>query len=850
MADRNDLTTDAAAVAANDAQRKDMRRSVVRRIGGREPPTYIEQVRAPSGKPYLLVVERLARDATVSDEQAASYVSAARSSAGLQHANVVRGRAVSVRHDEIVVACDFVDGERLSELWRTLAARGSTLPTEIAVRILVDVLAGLEALHGHSDPKNPGPKLVHGELTSANVLVGADGVSRVLHAARIRRPGLLPADAGSIAPEVVAKGPVDARADVFSVGVLLWQALSGIAALADATDTGLVVRIRTGKVERAPAPKDVAWGAKLVDVAARAMSVSPADRFGSASAMSAELRKIAGDKMAGAPAVAAFLRVNAGAKIDERRQRAQAAEAAVAPSPSTGAHAPAAPARFKTTQIGIKPPPIDAAKTSAAPKPPPPPPAPPAPKAQAAAPAPAKSPAEAPIIPGPPPAPSPPPAAPKPPAKPLASTAVKGSPAPAAAKAPPAPAAPKPPAAPTAAKPPAAPAAAKPLAAPAAPKPPPAAVKPAPAAPAAKAPAPAAAVSPPVPAKPLPAPAPAPAAKPPAPAVAKAPAPPAAPATKAAPAPAAAKVPPLPVTPPPIPAPEPPPLEPAAAIRPSRVVDIDAEAESIPPSGPSEDRPTFPKVFDPPPKGLTPAVSEKPVPIEPKVVIASKAGGDDGQEIDLSVDPPSSKGGGFVPSFGAAAPAPIPAPAPAKAAPERQRADTPAANPVMAPAPLAMPAPAPTASLAEPTTDLALPRKPRPARAIVAAVAAVCLVIGGIAGYRAWQKSATTSAAGDAPVEPPPTAPPPPTPPLPRPIATPAEPPAPPVAAPHAAPVESPAPPPQPKTAPPVDQEPDEEDRSRTSPRGPRPPSVETPPAAPPPPPPPPPRPKFDPKRI
>jgi hypothetical protein len=254
-------------------------------------------------------------------------------------------------------------------------------------------------------------------------------------------------------------------------------------------------------------------------------------------------------------------------------------------------------------------------------------------------------------------------------------------------------------------------------------------------------------------------------------------------------------------------------------------------------------------MFDPPPPiGLTPAVSERPVPIEPKVVIASKAN-DDGQEIDLSIDPPSSKGGGFMPSFGAAAPAPIPpAKAPAKATPERPRADTPAANPVMSPAPLALPAPAPAPSILEPATDLAPARKPRQARAIVAAVAAVCLVIGGIAGYRAWQKQASTSAATDTPVEPPPTA----TPAPPRPIATPAEPTAPPVTAPRPAPVESPAPPPQPKTAPPIDREPDEDDRNRASPgsapRGPRPPSVETPPAAPPPPPPP--RPKFDPKRI
>src|SRR5262249_48286748 len=198
MADPNELTNDAGAPGGENAQRKDMRRSVVRKIAGREPPTYIEQVRAPSGKPYLLVVERLARGSAITDAQAASYVSLARASVAFQHANVVRGRAVSVRQDEIVVASDFVDGERLSELWRTLASAGARLPIDLAVRILLDVLAGLQALHVYSDPKGPSPKIIHGEVTAANVLVGADGISRLLHSARIRKPGVLPADSGTI----------------------------------------------------------------------------------------------------------------------------------------------------------------------------------------------------------------------------------------------------------------------------------------------------------------------------------------------------------------------------------------------------------------------------------------------------------------------------------------------------------------------------------------------------------------------------------------------------------------------------------------------------------------------------
>src|SRR5205823_6573740 len=109
------------------------------------------QLPGPNGKPCLVVVERLPRDAGSSDEEAAEYVRDARAAASLQHANVVRARAIGVSRDEIVVACDFVEGELLSDLWSTVGAVGSMVPIDIAVRMLVDVLSGLGALHSLSD---------------------------------------------------------------------------------------------------------------------------------------------------------------------------------------------------------------------------------------------------------------------------------------------------------------------------------------------------------------------------------------------------------------------------------------------------------------------------------------------------------------------------------------------------------------------------------------------------------------------------------------------------------------------------------------------------------------------------
>jgi len=205
----------------------------------------------------------------------------------------------------VIVASDFVEGERLSGLWRGAAESKSNLPLDVLLRVLTDILSGLAALHDLSDAKGQPLKLSHGDITTANVLVGADGVSRLLHACRIRIPGALPGEEATVAPEVLWGAAADQRADVFAMGVLLWQALSNKAVL---TDAGWLEHLRSGTIVRAPVPKGVPWAAPLVDVAARAMQTEPEKRFSNASAMFAEVRKIADAKLATQTHVAAFLK--------------------------------------------------------------------------------------------------------------------------------------------------------------------------------------------------------------------------------------------------------------------------------------------------------------------------------------------------------------------------------------------------------------------------------------------------------------------------------------------------------------------------------------------------------------
>ena len=198
----------------------------------------------------------------------------------------------SIRHDNVVRVLDFGDEDGLpflampdieGESLRAVLGRERRLPQGRALNVASQVLAGLACAHGRG--------VVHRNLKPDSVLIGADGVARVsdfglAHVAspsgetRITRVGQSLGDLTYAAPEQLADASsVDRRADLYSVGVLLYQMLTG----------SLPVGHYGTPTELRP-ELDV----RLDDVTLRALRMDPAGRCGSAEDMAWELDMIAG----------------------------------------------------------------------------------------------------------------------------------------------------------------------------------------------------------------------------------------------------------------------------------------------------------------------------------------------------------------------------------------------------------------------------------------------------------------------------------------------------------------------------------------------------------------------------
>ena len=175
--------------------------------------------------------------------------------------------------------------------WQDLFHPGtpSTLSLDARVRVVADVAGAL--IHIHDNPGLPRPHRRHGRLTPRHLLVGVDG-SASLFTAREPFSKLLPPqpDLGYLAPErLTQSGPATAQSDVFSLGVLLWEAL----------DNGrLFPHRRAAAISRLiarrslPGPRIEEEGAlPLGDVAMKALSQDPADRHADAKAFWLALRE-------------------------------------------------------------------------------------------------------------------------------------------------------------------------------------------------------------------------------------------------------------------------------------------------------------------------------------------------------------------------------------------------------------------------------------------------------------------------------------------------------------------------------------------------------------------------------
>jgi serine/threonine protein kinase len=253
---------------------------------------YLARLEGPKGFQRWAAIRKIDKRHLAEDGYVQRFYERVREGAKLLHPNV--GALFDIGEDDGIpwVAMEYLHGERVEEVIERLEIADTPASWEIAARIIADAAEGLHAVHNLRDKEGTPLGLLHGDLAPHSLVVTYEGKTKIKGAFEPRAHGVLdPRKVPYAAPEQLFDGAVDARADVFALGVILWELLAGRRLFARRSDDETRAMIEAGVV---PPLADIVedFPAELDDLVRRALTRSAPHRFASARELSRELESL------------------------------------------------------------------------------------------------------------------------------------------------------------------------------------------------------------------------------------------------------------------------------------------------------------------------------------------------------------------------------------------------------------------------------------------------------------------------------------------------------------------------------------------------------------------------------
>ena len=195
---------------------------------------HLGRLLGPVGFSRTVAIKRSHPEIATDPEFVSMFLDEARLAARIRHPNVVSTLDVVALEGELFFVMDYVQGESLSRLMRASKLLEQKIPPAIACTILAGVLHGLHAAHEAKSERGEPLNIVHRDVSPQNILVGVDGIARVLDfgvakaVGRIAttREGQIKGKLAYMAPEQLS-GDNSRQSDIYAAAVVLWEVLTG-----------------------------------------------------------------------------------------------------------------------------------------------------------------------------------------------------------------------------------------------------------------------------------------------------------------------------------------------------------------------------------------------------------------------------------------------------------------------------------------------------------------------------------------------------------------------------------------------------------------------------------------------
>jgi serine/threonine-protein kinase len=333
--------------------RKIGRYTLFDRIGrGGMADIFLANAQSEFGVSRLVVVKQILSNLAASREFSELLITEAKLSARLDHANIVQVHDLGKADGFLFIAMQYVEGFDLDELLRLCTRTKTPLPVQYALLIVVEVLRGLDYAHRRTTDDERPLGIVHRDVSPSNILISLEGeiklcdfgIAHASEAIGAYSEDVIKGKAGYMSPEQARGESIDARADVFAIGIVLWELLAGRRLYRTGNEQGASLLAKARAAEIPPLPsRSLPLESELFAIVERALSKDRDQRYPSAAALLQELlHYVAEAKLVASPLrFGEWLLERFGEQlIEQRRARERAARALEAAQGEAGAEPP------------------------------------------------------------------------------------------------------------------------------------------------------------------------------------------------------------------------------------------------------------------------------------------------------------------------------------------------------------------------------------------------------------------------------------------------------------------------------------------------------------------------------
>lgn len=259
---------------------------------------YLAVARGPGGVNKLIVLKAVLPELASEPGSLAMFLDEARLAAQLNHPNVVQTYEVGTEGDRHVIVMEYLEGQSLADIVRAAEKAGTKLPLSMYLRIVIGALEGLQYAHDLAAYDGTPLQLVHRDVSPQNIFVTYRGSVKVLDfgiakaasSSTHTATGVVKGKIAYMAPEQMVADNIDRRADLYSVGCILWAAATGRKLWKDVPDVHIMRRVINGDI---PTPQSVnpACDDELNRIVMKALASDPNQRYETAAALQEDLER-------------------------------------------------------------------------------------------------------------------------------------------------------------------------------------------------------------------------------------------------------------------------------------------------------------------------------------------------------------------------------------------------------------------------------------------------------------------------------------------------------------------------------------------------------------------------------